>query len=76
MTQPTDGDNLKTCVTEDGSINLSCLFVRSMLTVEAGGTYRDFLLRQHNCAVLSPHPNGGNVGCGNGLERIFCGQGD
>ncbi len=73
MTQPTDGESLKTCVTDLGSINLSWVTLKMAVEKTFGHyTNRHFLLRNHDGAILPPNPYRGNVGRGDGFEGIFC----
>jgi hypothetical protein len=56
MTQPTDGESLKMCETDDGSMSLSCAHMSTpCLTRPACDTYGHLLLRDDYRAVLAPH---------------------
>ena len=74
MTQPTEGEILKTYDTDDGSMSLS--FVARCQNLAnprlKDSTYGHLLLREHDGAALSSDAYRGDVCSCNGLERIFC----
>src|SRR5690242_10812414 len=74
MTQPTDGDSLKMCETDDGSMSLSYAMASVLyycfLCIDA--TYRNLLLRDNHGAVLAPHSQRCDVRCRDCLECILC----
>lgn len=73
MTHPTDGEILKICDTEAGSINLSCGLCqkgRNDIRLRLP-TYRDLLLRQDHGTVLPSHPDRCDICSGDSLEGIF-----
>ncbi len=74
ITQPTEGDSLKICETDDGSISLSCCAASAQIshTQDSRSTYWDFLLRQYHSAVLASDPNRCNIGGSDSFEGILC----
>lgn len=73
MTQPTEGEILKTCETEDGSMSLSYEWVSWFACAgePSATTHSNFLLGQHNGTVLASHTDRGDVGRRDSLECIF-----
>lgn len=77
--QPTEGEILKTCDTDEGSISLSCktssvcqLRKQTNCSPNTNTTYRYFLLRQYDSAVFASDPKRCDVGGCDCLESVFC----
>lgn len=75
ITQPTDGEILKMCVTDEGSMSLSCRRRNLALALQTvpmkSVTYRDFLLRDDDSAILPANSYRGDIcGCDR-FEGIF-----
>lgn len=73
ITQPTDGDSLKMCDTEEGSISLSSKTLTLVIILEVLGasTHWYFLLREHYRAALPSNSDRCDVGSSDGFEGVF-----